>query len=204
MNLVLKLDNQDVFYDCLVQYGVSKSHLNAMKCKILTKDINFTSFDTDSKRVELIPLDRIKYVRRISESGTVFEVIYNKLTYADKDSSSCSKLSSCFDYAEQQSLTNLLSSFENKDMMKAEGIRADCVQLYYSEDEQAYYVEEGNHRVLTAMIFNAPYIWCVVTDATWEKTTTYSKEESYLLSSDDKKSTMKEKCLMFLKTLFLK
>lgn len=203
MNLVLKLDNQDAFYDCLVEYGVSKSHLNAMKCKILTKDIDFTSYDSHSERIELVPLDRIKYVRRISENGTVFEVIYNKLTYADKDSRSCSKLSSCFYYAEQQPLTSLLSSFENKGMMKAEEMSADCVQLYYSEDEQAYYVGEGNHRVLTAMLFNAPCIWCVVTDATWEKNPAYSKEENYFLYSDEKR-TIKEKCLTFLKTLFLK
>lgn len=142
----------DDFEDKLIQLGVPEYHLKNLKKKILTGEPEFYKMDGLSS-VTKIPTNKIiGVVNNESENTDVFFTIKHGI-------SSSVRFYCCLRFLNGKTLDELYVSYAN---MPSDG--HDCVEGQYYPDLDGYYITNGRHRALTALLVGAPFIGAKITN----------------------------------------
>lgn len=134
------------FEQYLLNIGVDSRHIERMKEKKLqgNRDIYYNIDGYDS-REELVPLEKVIGTSRGTIGDSVFENV-RMMKYGDREPT---RFYSCFSFLDRMSLEELKESYKKL---------YDPVQMIYYEEDDEYYLSNGNHRTLTAMLIGARYI----------------------------------------------
>lgn len=132
----------------LLSIGVAREHIEKMKNKLLqkSKDDYYTK-PINEREMRLVPLDKVIGTSR----GTIGESVYENVRKIKIGERETSRFINCFSYLKNMPFDELKTSYQNLGNI-------DCVQMNYYLDDDEYYVINGNHRTLTAMLLGAPYI----------------------------------------------
>lgn len=160
----------------LLAKGVSKEHIERMKNKTMEPDryeyhITPPIGSAGREYEALVPIDSIIGTNRATVGDSVFDNV-NQMHSGEREPYRFTK---CFNYLNEMTLDELKQSYENMET-SGEPVR----MMHYLEDD-TYYVTNGNHRALTAMLLGAPTMRAKVIDAKCDENTKrkYIYEENF-------------------------
>ncbi len=142
----------------LLDYGIDNEHIEKMQKKILQKSRDdYQDYPaTDSPEygyTALVPLDKVIGVSRGTVGLSVYENV-RTMQYGDREPS---RFEDCFSYLDKLPLEDLKKSYTK--------LRKPVDMDYYTDDDEYYLSNDGNHRTLVAMLVGAEYILARVTNA---------------------------------------
>ena len=145
------------FESYLMDIGVDKNHIENMQHKVLqaNKDKYHDFPDIYSPErcyISLVPLDKVIGTSRC----TVGQSVYDNITKIPAGDRSPDRFMGCFEYFYKMTFEELKQSYSEL---------YEPVEMVYYVDEDEYYLTNGNHRTLTAMMVGAEYIKAKVTNA---------------------------------------
>lgn len=155
----------------LVDYGVSKEQIENAKNRTMEHNRDaYHNFPQSIKSKELgyvtlVPVDKIIGTKRATEGESVFDNV-NQMKGDDRIPE---RFTGCFEYFKKMSLEELKKSYEELETT------CEPVRMCHYVEEDAYFVTNGNHRSLTAMLVGADKIRAKVTDAHLDE----AKKEKY-------------------------
>lgn len=157
------------FEKYLLSIGVSESHIQLMKEKIIQRDrdIYYDYHKREEEMIELVPLDKILGTNRSTAGWSVYDNVY-KMYRGDREPS---RFHNCFNFLNKMTIEELRKSYENMHPIRL---------VHYYEDDDYYLNEDGNHRMLTAMILGAEKINAKVTTVHEDS----QKRKKYFASSE--------------------
>lgn len=143
------------FDQYLLDIGVSEEHISNMKDKILEgprADYYGNYEHPDIGKTELVPLEKVIGTSRCSIGKSVYENV-RRMGHSEREPH---RFIGCFNFLNSMILDDLKKSYETL---------PSPVDMVYYKDDDVYYVNNGNHRTLTAMLLGASYIKAKVTIA---------------------------------------
>ena len=150
----------------LLDKGVSAEHINKMKCKILKqhrKELYEYYDGYGDYKEDTVLLKKVTQVRR----GTVGQSVYENVRTLDGEREKES-FEKCLEELDLTTLEEVKKWYEEP-YEKPNKRLPDSVLMFYYEDVGEYYVHEGNHRTLTAMLIGAEKIKAKVAVAHYDK-----------------------------------
>lgn len=140
----------------LLNKGVEVEHIQKMKEKKLQhiKDVYYYSKYNESGKWErenrLVPLSRVIGTSR----GTIGESVFDNVRTMEDGKREPTRFHSCLNFLNTMSLEELRESYKKV---------SPVIMQYYTEEDEYYLTNDGNHRTLIAMLVGAEYINAKVT-----------------------------------------
>lgn len=140
----------------LLNHGVDANYITKMQNKMLqeSREEYYETMSTsykEHKKLKLVPLEKVIGTSR----GTVGQSVYENVRTMHKGAREPYRFKRCFGFFEEYSFEELEKSYEEL---------IDPVRMAYYVDDDKYFVIEGNHRTLTAMLVGVKYIKAEVTN----------------------------------------
>lgn len=140
----------------LLDKGVEVEHIQRMKEKKLQHDkenyyhSKYRNTGEWEQENRLVPLSRVIGTIR----GTVGKSVFENVRTMESGEREPTRFYSCLNFLNEMSLTELRESYKKV---------CPVDMVYYTEEDEYYLINNGNHRTLTAMLVGAEYINANVT-----------------------------------------
>ncbi|WP_026527726.1 ParB N-terminal domain-containing protein [Butyrivibrio sp. VCD2006] len=152
-------EDKDMYYyagdleEYLLEKGIPADHIMKMKAKIMEPNRDeyqiFPHYKSPKSNCELlVPMDKIIGTSR----STIGKSVFDNVMQMKAGQREPTRFTNDLGFLEKMPLAELKKSYASVD-----NLWDPIVAVHYVDDD-AYYIQEGNHRTLTAMLIGAPEI----------------------------------------------